>query len=242
MIDIHCHILPGVDDGPIEMADSVEMCRMAAADGIKKIVATPHFKPGIYELPTSELVTSRASALNDAVKAAGLGVEILVGSEVRLTEAVFEHVGRVDFLTLNRTGAYMLVEFPMSGALPLNWLELLEKLLARGITPVIAHPERSDALIDDPALVSEAVSLGALTQLTAGSLVGEYGGRIRDFSIAFVSDGLAHALSTDSHSPIRRPPCLSEAARAAARVVGESAALDLVLHNPEAIINGRPLP
>lgn len=240
MIDLHSHVLPGVDDGPDSIEGSLDICRMAAADGISVIVATPHFKPGLFELPTSELITERLSTLNDRVRDEGLKLKILSGAEVRLSPSIWEYLDTVDFLTINKTGKYMLAEFPM-GSLPEGWLQMLEKCLVLGITPVLVHPERNSLFLRDPSILAAVVGGGVLVQLTAESVVGRVGDDIQRFSHMLIREGLAHVIATDSHSIGLRAPVLSGAVEVAATLVGKERAMALVTTTPEAIIAGVPV-
>ncbi|MEE8575376.1 MAG: CpsB/CapC family capsule biosynthesis tyrosine phosphatase [Thermodesulfobacteriota bacterium] len=240
MIDLHCHILPAIDDGPQNIEGSLDMCRAAVSDGIKTIVATPHFKPGLYQLPTEAGVRTRLELLNEQLLLEGLNLKILPGAEVRLTSDIYAYLETEEFITLNSTGKYMLTEFPM-GSLPDDWEGLLAGLIERGVTPVIAHPERSDAFLSEPELLYDVVRMGALTQLTAESVTGAYGFDIQRFCEKLLRDDVAHVIATDSHSVEFRAPQLTDAVTVAASIIGEEKALALVTKNPEAIIKGDPL-
>ena len=241
MIDLHCHILPDIDDGPSSIEGSLAMCRMAAADGIKIIVATPHFKPGLFTLPTREEVYSRAELLNDRIADVGLELRVLIGAEVRLTPDTLEYLESVDFLTLNRNKRYFLAEFPM-GSLPGDWESMLGTLMHAGYRPLIAHPERNFAFLKNPYKLVRAAKNGAMLQLTAESIIGKAGEEAQEFSNFLLSEGLVHAIATDSHSVTSRPTVLSDAVMAASEIIGEDKAIDLVTIIPEAIINGEELP
>jgi protein-tyrosine phosphatase len=241
VIDLHCHILYDIDDGPSAIEGSLAMCRMAADDGIKVIVATPHFKPGLFTLPTNEEVIERAALLREKITEEGLDLRVLVGAEVRLTHDTLDYLEREEYLTLNQNRQYFLAEFPMGG-LPEGWEELLGSLIRGGYRPLIAHPERNIAFLKNPYKLVRAVRNGAMLQLTAESVTGKAGAEAQDFSNFLLAEGLVHAIATDSHSVKLRPTRLSEAVIAASEIVGEDKAIDLVTIIPEAIIKGDELP
>lgn len=240
VIDIHCHILPNIDDGPGRLDASLEMCRMAAEDGIKKIVATPHYKPGFYDLPTKEDIDERVRLLNDRIGVEGIDLEIIAGLEVRIMCGITRALEDNDFLTVNRNGVYVLAEFPM-GELPGDWERTLDEIISAGFVPIIAHPERNHTFSDDPDLIYPALSSGAKVQLTAESITGEVGPQAQRFSEKLLKDGLVHAIASDSHSVLLRPPVLSRALEAAAKIIGMDRARKLVCELPEKILAGEPI-
>ncbi len=236
MIDIHCHILPGIDDGPETLEESLALCRAAAADGVRTIVATPHYRPGIYEWTGPEILGS-ISTLEAAVRSAGLDLRILPGAEV----AVFPELPSVlepgGMLMLNR-GIYFLVEFrPL--AIPANSEAFLAAFLEAGLVPVIAHPERNSWFMNHPEVLFPIVRRGALLQITAESLTGGLGPQARDFSVYLLKHNLAHVIASDGHNLDDRPVRLSKAVSLAADLVGEERALTMVTTVPDAIIAGR---
>ncbi len=241
MIDLHCHILPNIDDGPSDIEGSMAMCRMASDDGIKIIVATPHFKPGLFSLPTAEEVTSSAALLNEKIAKKGLDLKILTGAEVRITPDTLDYLEAQDFLTLNQNNKYFLAELPMRD-LPEDWELRLGAITRAGYRPLIAHPERNYSFLKNPYKLVRAVRNGAMLQLTAESLIGRGGEAIQEFSNFLLAEGLVHAIATDSHSITSRPTRLSDAVMAASEIIGEDKAIDLVTIIPEAIINGEELP
>lgn len=237
MIDLHTHILPGVDDGAKDMEETLAMCRAAYSDGIRGIVATPHFKPLLFEPPTSELVMKKVSEVNCALKREGIDIEVYSGAEVRLTLEIYDYIESEEFLTINSLGKHMLVEFPM-GRLAPGWEGLLEGLTYRGIAPIIAHPERSRHFLDNPAVLTLLVENGVMLQLTADSLLGETGDESKDFCEMLIMRGLAHIIATDTHSLENRRPTLKAATEAAAGLIGMEEAIKLVTTNPRAVVDG----
>ncbi len=239
MIDIHCHILPGLDDGPESLDESLDLCRAAAADGVTCIVATPHYKPGTFEF-TGPRIIEAVNALMAAIQNIGLDIRILPGAEVTVSPEMAANLKMGGHLTLNH-GRYFLAEFsPLS--VPAGWDTFLLSFLDAGLTPIIAHPERNAWFVNHPDALAAAVQSGVKLQITAMSLTGEFGFESRDYAIHLLKQNLVHVIASDGHSADFRPPKLSEAVRLAADVVGRQQAEALVTANPLAIIEGRPLP
>jgi len=238
MIDIHCHILPGIDDGPETIDEALDMCRMAAADGIKTIVATPHFRPGMYE-PTFARVNELIHTLTARTKEEGIDIRILPGAEVSVTPELLINLKNEEHLTINRNGRYFLAEFP-SAAVPPNWDAFLLFLLKSGFAPIITHPERNTWFLTHPESLYSIVSKGVLVQVTAMSITGEFGEDIRKFSIFLLEHNLVHVIATDAHSAFYRRPELRAAVKIAWDIIGKEKAEALVTSIPEAIIEGRP--
>jgi protein-tyrosine phosphatase len=239
MIDLHCHILPGIDDGPESLDEAIDMCRAAVADGVKCIVATPHFKPGTYEF-TGSRVAEVVNALMAAVQNSRLDIRILPGAEVTVSPEMSANLKVGGYLTLNH-GMYFLAEFSPI-AVPAGWDTFLLSFLNAGLTPIIAHPERNAWFIHHPEALAAAVQSGVKIQITAMSLTGAFGIEARDFSVDLLWQNLVHVIASDGHSVDFRPPKLFEAVRLAADVVGRLRAEALVTANPLAIIEGRPIP
>jgi protein-tyrosine phosphatase len=238
MIDLHCHILPGLDDGPETLAESLDMCRAAAADGVACIVATPHRKPGTYEISRSRVLAG-IQELMAAVRAIGLNLRILPGMEVTVSPEMVSLLKIGCELTLNG-GCYFLAEFsPLT--VPAGWDDFLVSFIDKGLVPIIAHPERNAWFIQHPEALAAAVDRGIRLQLTAMSLSGAFGVETRNFSIELVQQNLVHVLASDGHSAAFRPPKLSDGCRLVADLIGRQRAEALVCANPKAIIESRPL-
>lgn len=239
MIDIHCHILPGMDDGPATIDESIEMCRMAASDGIHTIVATPHFSHGAHEW-TAESIFGQIGRLEQALLREKIGVRILPGADVSLFPELVHYLGKEIPLTINNKRRHILAEFPCA-VVPPHWDLFLRSVLDAGIVPIVTHPERNDWFVRHPEAMYTMVEIGAMVQITAMSITGGFGEEARKFSSFLLTHDLAHVIATDAHSIGARPPVLSEAVKAAANLVGEERARDLVTSIPSAIIEGRPV-
>lgn len=198
MIDIHCHILPGVDDGSPDMNESMNMAMKAVEAGITHIFATPHHLNEKYVNVKSNII-DRVVRLNESLQEANVPLTIHLGQEVRIHRDIFTSLEKEEILTLDDNGTYLLLELP-SGRVPTYTQEVIYELLLKGITPIIVHPERNKELIENHKLLFELVQEGALTQITSGSIVGKFGKNIKSFSKKIIEHNLAHFIATDAHN------------------------------------------
>ena len=238
MIDLHTHILPGVDDGPQELAESVAMCRAAAKDGCDVLVATPHQRHPSWwneDVPGLDRLRRRLQA------ELGTHPRILLGAEVhadaQLLDAVLDCSGAATRLAKTR---YLLLELSRDGIGPDPEM-LVHELVIGGIVPVLAHPEHILWLRREPHLLERLVDLGAFVQVTASSVLGRHGRAIRDSAYDLIDSGLVHVLASDCHGLDSRPPGLAIARDVVTEHWGSSAAESLTLHNPRAIVEDRQL-
>ncbi|MEZ4599277.1 MAG: CpsB/CapC family capsule biosynthesis tyrosine phosphatase [Syntrophotaleaceae bacterium] len=232
MVDIHCHILPGVDDGPEELRHSLQMAEMAAADGIARIVATPHVKD---DLLSPGFLSERIREFRENLRMIGSPLEMYLGADV--SSALPPNIQAR--YTINR-GPYFLLEFPHSH-LPRNAEQIVFSILLAQLRPIITHPERNPSIIREPDLLFRLVEAGALVQVTAGSLTGLFGVDANHCTRYLLKKKMVHFIATDAHSPRHRRPVLSKAVEEAASIIGKPAALALVTANPKAVLEGRPL-
>lgn len=240
MIDIHAHLLPGIDDGPASLEEAAAMCRAAAADGCTALVATPHQRHALWWNGDP----ARLEELRAAVAAeAGGGVELHLGAEVRIGEGLVESLERWPHggATSLAGSRYLLLEFSRSHPYP-DPGGLVHELAVAGWRPVLAHPEEIEWLADDLPTIEHLVSLGAALQVTGASLTGAYGRRMLERAQGLLDHGLVHFLASDAHDLEMRPPGLAAAAREVARRWGEDVAELLTVTNPRAILDDRPLP
>ncbi|MGH9641319.1 MAG: tyrosine-protein phosphatase [Terriglobales bacterium] len=236
MIDIHCHILPEVDDGPKSWEVAVEMCRMAAADGITYIVATPHANDRyLYE-------RDFLSELLDELRArVGPAPEFGLGCDFHLSYENLERVLETPrTYTIDSTN-YLLIELS-NYSIPNNLGECFSRLGDRGLTPILTHPERNQILQQSPHRVLEYAEQGCLIQVTASSLTGFWGERPEVIAHWLLDRSAIHILASDAHDAKRRVPVLSEARDVAAKIAGAEYAQALVEDNPGAIVKGLPIP
>ncbi len=201
MIDIHCHILPSVDDGAGSLQDSIEMARAAADQGITAIIATPHNKNGKYDTP-KEIVEEKVHLLNKELNYLSIPITIFQGHETRIFGELLEEFQAGNLLTLNGSN-YFFIEFP-SQHVPRYASQMIYDLKLEGITPIIVHPERNHELIEDPDRLYKLVEKGALTQVTAASVTGHFGKKIKKFSNQLIEHNLTHFIASDAHNTTSR--------------------------------------
>jgi protein-tyrosine phosphatase len=236
VIDLHSHILPGLDDGAEDLDDALEIARAAVADGIIAIAATPHVRE---DFPTTADAMERGVAkLRAALEREGIDLELLPGGEVSL-----EQLDRLSHDELRRFGlggnpTYLLVETPYWDWPP-RFGEIVSRVRSFGMTPVIAHPERNPAIQADLAKVASLVDAGALIQVTAASLDGRLGSRTRASARKLVDAGLVHVIGSDAHAAGIREVGLS----GARKVIGDDELASWLTESiPEAIVRDEPLP
>jgi protein-tyrosine phosphatase len=235
MIDIHCHILPGVDDGAQSLSDSLSMARMAVNQGIRKIVATPHHLNNSYENPKHSII-ERVKELNEALRLEKIDLEVLPGQEVRIHGEMLQGYEMGEILPVNHT-AYILVEFP-SNHVPRYTERLFYDLQMSRLIPVIVHPERNQEIIENPDLLYRFVKKGALTQITAASVCGDFGKKIRNFSLQLVEANQTHLIASDAHNIKNRSFKMSEAFEVIEKKYGINAVF-LFKENAELLIEGK---
>ncbi|TCP24927.1 protein-tyrosine phosphatase [Scopulibacillus darangshiensis] len=208
MIDIHCHILPGLDDGPQHEQEALAMGRAADKEGITHIVATPHHRTSKYD-NSKDTILAYVNLLNKLFEREQIGVKILPGQETRIYGEMVEGVKQGELLTQNQTGSYLFVEFP-AGHVPRYAEQLFYDFQVAGVTPVIVHPERNSDIARNPDILYNLVKNGALAQITAASLTGVMGKKIKKFTQQIVEHNLTHFIASDAHNTTTRPFKLRE--------------------------------
>ncbi|OGL43522.1 MAG: hypothetical protein A2161_14360 [Candidatus Schekmanbacteria bacterium RBG_13_48_7] len=238
-IDIHCHLIPGIDDGPETMEESLQMCRMAYEDGSETIVATPHVNPGVFDNDW-ETISAGFNSLEKAVKSAGIPLQLYAGADVRMNEMLMKNTDPDEFITINHNNVYMLLEFPDS-LIPPNTDHFIFNIKLKGITPILTHPERNYEVQRNPNILFHLVNMGTLVQITAMSLIGEFGENLRDLCELLLTSNLVHVVASDAHSVNHRPPLLREAFNLTAELIGEKQALCLFTDTPGKIVAGEEI-
>ncbi|GBE31846.1 MAG TPA: capsular biosynthesis protein [Nitrospirae bacterium] len=232
-IDIHCHILPGLDDGAGDIGESVEMLKIAEDDGISVVVATPHMGGGIYD-----------TRIDDISRAAGMlrqrtgTPELLIGADVMISPGLIDNLknGKVPLIN---NGRYLLLEFPVFSIPPVDYLSnLFDGLEYINVSPVITHPERNAIFSRNMSLLRHLVDAGASVQVTAMSVTGGFGRTVKRVTKELFKRGLVHAVATDAHNTKRRPPVLSKAYLKVKKDFGEDTAERVFITNPRKILNG----
>ncbi len=238
MIDLHNHLLPGIDDGAKELEETLEFLRIAARDGVRTVTATPHMKPGVYD-NSRETILECVAMVREAQRGdEAEAVTLLPGAEVFFSGDVVQRARAGRLMTVGDGGRYVLLELPYQ-QIPLGVDDTIFQLRLLGLTPLLAHPERVAYYLEDIDRVAASVRLGALTQVTGNSVTGRFGSKAREFATRMLERRLVHVLASDSHDVRYRPPILSESVRAAAAVVGEAAARRMVEETPRAILEGK---
>ncbi len=241
MIDLHSHILYDMDDGALTLAESLAMARMAAADGTRLLVATPH-SPGSSGCRHygSALIRARVGEINAALAAEQIALELVAGTEICYDSNVVERLKRGELLTYGHSRA-ILLELSHNTMPPMLENTLFNLQIA-GYRVVLAHPERIVEVQQDPNRLLPLIERGVLMQITAAALLGQQGERLRTTAETLTSHGMTHILASDTHGlPPRRPPLLAAARDRAATLIGLAAATTLVTSNPAAVLYGQPL-
>lgn len=238
-VDVHCHCLPGLDDGPETVVQAVALCRALAEDGLTVVIATPH-QFGRYD-GRNEAAEIRAavSALNVAVADESIPLTVVVGADVRVDERLVALLEADRALTLADGGKYLLLELPHDVFVDLRLMA--RALVARGITPIISHPERHVSLVRHPELVLPWLAEGAVLQITAGSLTGDFGPDARRTAWQWLASGGAALVATDAHDTGGRRPRMSAAADAITEQLGHLAARRVCIDNPLCVLEGKEL-
>ncbi len=239
MIDLHTHMLPGLDDGATNWKQSLAMARMAVEDGIEEVVCTPHWVAGCFENRRKTIV-DLVYTFQEKLDAAQIPLKVYPGAELHLDFDLPRKLESGEVASINDMGRFALIELP-SDIVPQNMRHFFWELLSRNITPIIGHPERNNALRRHPSRLFRWVQMGAITQVTAGSLAGRFGTNIRRFAVSLLEHHLVHILATDAHGIQGRIPKLSEGYLEARKIVGEEMARQMVIDNPQQILNGEPV-
>lgn len=232
MIDLHCHMLPGVDDGPKSMEDALDMARLAVKNGITHSVLTPHITPGRYD-NTQESLSVVYKEFSRSLEAHCIPLQTALAAEVRLDPVIINMVesGTVPFLGDYDVHQLLLLEFDYS-SIPPGALELAQWLVNRRIKPVIAHPERHRSIINNVKTLEPYLKAGCLVQITSGSLDGTFGDAPMKTAIKLLELGWVTVMASDAHNTRLRPPSIEPGRVVAERIVGEQESWTLVRERP----------
>jgi protein-tyrosine phosphatase len=233
MIDLHSHILPGVDDGARDLDDALAIGRMAVADGIEVMACTPHFMPGLYDNEAHD-IRHRVASLNEIFAQEGVNLALVLGGDAHI---------RPDFLTCLRSSTiptlhgsrYVLFE-PPHAVMPQRMDDLLFNVQVGGYVPILTHPERLKWIEQNYEMVVNLSNSGVWMQITAGSLTGRFGKRPQYWAQRMLAEGHVSILATDAHNTRSRPPLLAEARELAAAELGVDEATHLVVTRPECVL------
>lgn len=239
VIDLHCHLLPGIDDGAQDVSVSLAMARMAVADGIEHVACTPHITPGVYENDSAG-IAMRTKQLAATLAEEGIALTLWTGADVHVDPQLVEKLSAGTIPTIGQS-RYFLFE-PPHNVLPPRLPELVRSLIAASFVPVITHPERLRWIESHYDLIGRLAALGALVQLTASSITGGFGRRARYWSERMLDEGVVDLIASDAHNTTGRPPIMSGARDAVIARLGEAKALEMVYNNPARILRNEPMP
>ena len=236
MVDIHCHILPGIDDGSKSWEMTAKMCRIALEDGITHIVATPHSNDE-YSY-NRERYTEMLGQLHDAADGK---LTFSLGCDLHFSyDNIQDALANPRRYTIGDS-QYLLIEFSDYG-IPPSVMQDVFMICSRGMVPIVTHPERNQPLLKNPELVLKLVEQGCLVQVTADGVTGAWGGRSKKMVEWLLQREAVHVIASDAHDPVHRRPAMSQARNVVAELAGAAIAEALVTHNPEAIVEGKGLP
>ncbi len=233
MIDLHCHLLPGIDDGAPDLAASLRMAHALIEDGVEAVVCTPHILPGLYA-NTGPQIRAAVADLRAHLARSGLRLDIYAGADAHIAVDFAAKLKRGEIPTLAGS-RYVLVELPQHVG-PKLIEPFFFQLLIAGYVPVLSHPERLAWIEPQYGTIKSLVRSGVWLQLTAGSLIGEFGREAKYWSERMLDDGIVHVLASDAHDVERRAPKLGLGREAAAKRLGEQEAANLVSGRPRAIL------
>ena len=237
-IDIHCHIMPGVDDGSPDMATSLEMLRIADNNGITHLILTPHHKPMHHNVSPEHNVAYRKQ-IQEAAKAEGIKAKLFSGNEIYYSDETMEELLQGKICSLAGSD-YVLVEFH-----PTNPYKAIQNAMYRvqaaGFIPIIAHVERYSDIVSNPARVRDLIEMGCYIQVNASSIMGKYGLGISHFTKKLLKDELVHFIASDAHDTGRRAPQLLDCRNYVERKFGEDYALQLFFTNPANVIRNEQI-
>jgi protein-tyrosine phosphatase len=239
MIDLHCHLLHGIDDGPSTLEESLALCRLAVADGITRAIVTPHIHPGRWENNRTSIYAA-CNSLQHTLDDHEIPLQLGFAAEVRLTDRIPEQVARDDIPFYGEVDGYqvMLLEFPHGHIIPGSH-KLAQWLLDRGIRPMIAHPERNRQIMKNISQLQPFIDSGCWLQVTAGSVIGHFGARSQSIAHQLLENDAVMVLASDGHNASARPPALRQAFDSIAAQYGGERARRLMLDTPVAIVAGQ---
>lgn len=238
-IDIHCHCLPGLDDGPTNMADTFSLCRALVEDGIVTVVATPHQLGRFEGNIQAPLIRKAVDQLNRQLKESGILLTVLPGSEIRVDERICRLLQDDVVLTLADCRRHVLLELPYEIFIDIE--PLLRQLDDLGIIAVISHPERQKVLAAQPEIVSKWSDFGVGVHITSGSILGLFGSAIQKAAWNFLNADCNCVVATDAHDTSCRGPVMTAAFELITQKLGKDAARKLCIENPSRIIEGKDI-
>ncbi len=233
LIDLHCHLLPGIDDGAADLTQSIEMARAFVADGVSVVACTPHILPGLYH-NSGPQITQAVANLQQELDREGIALQLISGADNHVIPDFVAGLQSGHLLPLGNT-RYVLVE-PPHHSVPARLEDLFFEILVAGYIPILTHPERLNWITSHYEVFQRLAAAGVWMQITAGSLTGSFGRGPRHWCKKMLSDGIVHIISTDAHDMIRRPPILGQGRAAAAELIGDDEAEYMVVTRPQGVL------
>ena len=238
MIDIHTHLIPNVDDGAASLEETIELAHAAVKEGIKHLVLTPHHNR-YWVTNEKDKVIQLTKKIKHAIKEENIPLTVSSGQEIRMNEEFLDELFAGNYLSLDKSGKYYLVEF--------SWREIppfantyLQTMVDCGITPIIAHPERQRPFLDNPDLLRELIGMGCIAQVTATSVIGGYSKEIKEAAHQMITDKLIHVIASDVHNLDERPYNLVKASDVLEREFGLNCK-EFLFNNAKKIIHGEEI-
>jgi protein-tyrosine phosphatase len=235
-VDVHCHILPGLDDGPSDWEESLRMAQLAVAEGVTTLVATPH-QLGAYSQNSVELIRERGEEFRRRLASEGIELQVQLGADIRLEPELPEKVAEGEVLCLGEPARFVLVELPSEVTCPVG--SLLKKLGRLGVTPILTHPERSLLLARNQEFLRQWVADGGLIQVTGASLTGSFGLVVQSVAERLLREGLVHLVASDAHGATCRRPLWRRVYQRLAELGGPDWARLLCQENPARVVTGQ---
>lgn len=239
MVDLHCHLLPGIDDGSKNMAISLRLAREATENGVTHALLTPHHMNGHYVNHKQDVIR-RTKELQEQINTHNIPLTVFPGQEVRINGQLMEALDRDDILFADTAGKYMMLEFP-DDDVPHYTNQMIFDLQQRGIIPVIVHPERNTKIMAEPDLIYQLLEKGCLSQITASSYVGTFGKKVESFSRRLIEAGQGYVFASDAHNLPGRKYEMRQAFEKMKREFGQKL-VEQYQQNAKSIINGENVP
>lgn len=238
MIDIHCHILPNIDDGSKSLQESIEMAKIAESEGITKIVNTSHYHHD-FKYKKGNEIKIVLEEFNEILKEKNINLEVILGNEIYYTSDFIEKFDKLEFFSINDS-KYILIEFPPSN-FPKNITDVIYEVKLKGFIPILAHVERYRDIQENVNIIFNCIKEGALIQVNASSIIGNNGKEAESTSKKLLDNKMVHFVATDAHSSTRRRPLIKDAYNYILKHYGKSTAERLFLENADLVIENRDI-
>lgn len=238
MIDLHCHILPEIDDGASNLNEALEMARIAQHEGIKKMVNTSHFHPD-FKFKMGKILQEEVNNFNLELKKNNIDIEVLLGNELYYYSDLIESLDDLDFYTINNS-KYILIEFsPVN--VPKNLSDIVYEFKLKGYTPILAHVERYSLIMENPNIIYDCINEGAVIQVNASSVLGKHGKEMKKVADILLDNNMVHIIASDAHGSERRRPQLKEAYNFIKNKYSKEVADNLFENNQSLIISNKDI-